>query len=175
MTKPALKTRCFEVVSHTASPTHTTIHAAYWQVNGATSISTNMPEADGFTVFKDTAHQAVYAVRSDSVRSIREIVDRPIVDLDWDELRIASVALSNEGARGGKAKTKGEAEYHEKAAKLAKKFIDADRNVSLTPHDPVASIIERVRDGWISIDEAREELKSLPWDLPETGERREWS
>lgn len=148
------------------------IHAAFWSVDAMTL--QGRPEAAGFVVFKSVDHQSVFGVRSDSVEYIREIVDRPVVDLDWDELRIASVALSNEGARGGKAKARDQAEYHDKAAKLAQKFIAADRNVSLTPRDPVADIINQVQGGWISIDEARERLGELPWGLPETEERREW-
>lgn len=148
------------------------IHAAFWSVDAVTL--QGRPEAAGFVVFKAVDHQSVFGVRSDSVEYIREVVDRPVVDMDWDELRIASVALSNEGARGGKAKTKDQAEYHEKAAALAQKFIAADRNVTIAPRDPIADIINQVQGGWISIDEARDRLKELPWGEPEDGEHSPW-
>jgi len=137
------------------------VTAAYW-----TERLSADDDPGAFVYFKDSDGKLILAVAAHLVRSIREIRDVPVVELDWDELRVASTALIEFGRTANEARDSDTATFRQKAEQVGWKLHGADRIVDF-PADPVAEIVERVQKGLLTINEAREELRALPWGEPE--------
>lgn len=156
--------RKFEVI-HGDGPriSRDQVTAAYW---------TDRPNAQDdeygpFVLFKDSDGKPVLAIRIDQVHAIREVRDTPVIELDWDELRVASTALIEFGRTASEAKDSDSKKFRETAEAIGWKLHGADRIVTI-PEDPVADIVDQVQRGLLTIDEARTALGKLPWGLPET-------
>lgn len=162
--------RKFEII-HGDGPrvTRDQVTAAYWTDRP----SVQDDEYGPFVLFKDSDGKPVLAVRIDQVIAIREIRDVPVVELDWDELRVASTALIEFGRTASEALDSDTETFREKAEAIGWKLHGADRIVTIS-EDPLADIVDQFQRGLLSIDEARTELGKLPWGLPETEDRRPW-
>lgn len=155
--------RKFEVVcgDSPANFSRDYVAAAYWSDR-----YTIEDEPGAFVYFKDSDGKPVLAVSTGLVRSIREIRDVPVIDLDWDELRVASTALIEFGRTANDARDSDAEKFRREAERIGWKLHGADRIVTL-PEDPLADIVTRVQKGLLTVDEAREELRALPWGEPE--------
>lgn len=162
--------RLFDVAYETPTGlAYEQVTAAYWTMHE----NAVNKEISPLVFFKDANGKPVFAVSLGAVISIREIRDRPVVQLDWEELRIASVILTEAGYMEDAAPDSDTAALRRKAGELGRKLQAADRVITVN-EDPLAEIVKKVQDGLLSIDEARAELGKLPWNTPETQDRRPW-